>query len=58
MIGRGKIAHLFVSLHGDPTSNANRLIQTNVEQVAGLRPRGYPPLQVDFFDARSAKVWG
>lgn len=58
MIGRGKIAHLFVSLHGDPTSSANQRIRTHVEQVAGLRPRSYSPLQVDFFDARSAKVWG
>ena len=58
MIGRGKIAHLFVSLHGDSTSKDNRLIRTHVEQVARLRPRGYPELQVDFFDAQSAKVWG
>jgi hypothetical protein len=58
MIGRGKTAHLFVSLHGDPASKANMRIQTNVEQIAGLRPRGYSPLKVSFFDADSAKVWG
>ena len=58
MIGRGRIAHLFVSLHGDPTSKANQLVRASVEQIAGLRPRGYPPLQVDFFDAQSAKAWG
>ena len=58
MIGRGKIAHLFVSLHGDQNNKANRLIRAHVEEIAGLRPRGYPPLQVEFFDAQSAKVWG
>jgi hypothetical protein len=57
MIGRGKIVHLFVSLHGDPSSKGNMLIQTNVEKIAGLRPR-YSPLKVNFFDAASAKVWG
>ena len=58
MIGRGKVAHLFVSLHGDSSSKANKVIRGNVEKIAGLRPRGYPSLKVDFFDADSAKVWG
>ncbi len=58
MIGRGKIAHLFVSLHGDPSSKSNSAIRHNVEKIVGLRPRGYPSLKVDFFDADSAKVWG
>jgi hypothetical protein len=58
MIGRGKIVHLFVSLYGDPASEVNRLIESNVEQIVELRRRGYPPLKVNFFDAGSAKVWG
>src|ERR1035438_1458801 len=33
MIGRGKIAHMFVSLHGDPASKSNVLIQTRIEQI-------------------------
>lgn len=57
-IGSGKVAHLFVSLHGDPASKGNQTIQTNVETIAALRPRGLPRLKIDFFDAESAKVWG
>ena len=57
-IGREKITHLFVSLHGDPSSEVNMVIQHNVDQIARLRPRYIPPLKVDFFDAASAKVWG
>ena len=58
MIGRGKVSHLFISLHGDPPNKANKEIQKNVERIVRLRPRGYPPLKVDFFNAASAKVWG
>ena len=58
MIGHGKIAHLFVSLYGDPSSKANQTIRANVDHIVGLRPQGYPALKVDYFDAASAKVWG
>lgn len=58
MIGYGKIAHLFVSLFGDPSSKANQKIRANVDHIAELRPRAYPKLKVDYFDSASAKVWG
>jgi hypothetical protein len=58
MIGHGKIAHLFVSLYGDPSGAANHAIRNSVDKIAALRPEGYPTLKVDFFDAASAKVWG
>lgn len=58
MIGQGKIAHLFVSLYGDPSSKSNQTIRANVDQIAALRHRSFPPLNVDYFDAASAKVWG
>jgi hypothetical protein len=58
MIGYGKIAHLFVSLYGDTDSKANQSIRANVDKIAALRPKVYPTLKVDFFDAASAKVWG
>lgn len=57
-IGRGKIAHLFVSLYGDPSSKSNLMIRANVERIGALRPGAFPALSVDFFDAASAKVWG
>lgn len=58
MIGYGKIAHLFVSLYGDPNGAANNAIRNSVDKIAALRPKGHPTLKVDFFDAASAKVWG
>jgi hypothetical protein len=58
MIGQGKIAHLFVSLYGDPSSRDNRRIRANVDQIVGLRPKTFPTLSVDYFDAASANVWG
>lgn len=58
VIGYGKIKHLFVSLFGDPFSPENQNIRNNVEQIAALRPGGFPTLEVDYFDAESAKVWG
>lgn len=58
MIGTHKISHLFVSLFGDPSSKGNQTIQLNVEKIAALRPKSYAALNVDFFDAASAKVWG
>lgn len=57
-IGTGKIAHLFVSLYGDPDSKTNRAIRAGVDRIAALRPKAFPVLKVDFFDAASAKVWG
>ena len=57
-IGRGKIAHLFVSLYGDPSSKSNLMIRANVKRIAALRPRAFAALSVDFFDAASANVWG
>ena len=58
MIGYGKVTHLFVSLFGDPSSASNQIIRGNVDKIAALRPSAYPALHVDFFDAKSAKVWG
>lgn len=58
MIGYGKVTHLFVSPFGDPSSASNQIIRANVDKIAALRPRAYPALHVDFFDAQSAKVWG
>jgi hypothetical protein len=57
-IGRGKIAHLFVSLHGDPMSNGNVTIRSGVDRIVALRPTSLSALKVDYFDAASAKVWG
>lgn len=58
LIGKGKISHLFVGLHNDPSSKSNRAIIANVEQIAALRPREISALKISFFDSATAKVWG
>jgi len=55
-IERGKTSHLFVSLYGDPASNANRAVIRRMEQLAEGRPKK-KALAVAFFDAESARVW-
>jgi hypothetical protein len=58
LIGKGKISHVFISLHDDPTSKPNKAIRANVEQIAGLRTQRHLPLKIDYYDAATAKVWG
>jgi hypothetical protein len=55
-IENGKIGTVFVSIYGDPDSAANRAIRERAEALA--RPRDRYPLEVHFFDAASAAVWG
>lgn len=57
-IGRSKLAHLFISLYGDPDSPENRQTRKNAERIARLRSDQIAPLQLDFFDAASTRVWG
>ena len=55
-VGRGKCSKVYISLHGDPDSEANREIIQRAEVISGLRSPGYP-MTVNFFDASNANVW-
>lgn len=55
-IAIGRIKHLFVSLYGDLESEENRRIISRVLSLKGLRNRN--PLEVTFYNADSANVWG
>jgi hypothetical protein len=55
-IERGKVSHLFVSLHGDARSTGNQAIARRANAMAGRRP-GARPLSVAFYGAESAQVW-
>ncbi len=55
-IQKGKCAHLFVSVYGDPTSTTNREIMARASRMVTLRD-DRSPLNVQFFDAESAKIW-
>lgn len=55
-IPKGKVAHIFVSIYGDSESPTNKAIIAAVERMK--RKRAYGELQVTYYDAQSAKVWG
>lgn len=56
-IARGKIPQIYVGLYGDPESFGNRQIQIAATLLAHSRD-DRDPLDVAFFDAASAQVWG
>lgn len=56
-IEKGKIRTLFVSLYGDQASDVNRAIIARAQRFAVARNERYP-LDVHFFSAESAAVWG
>jgi hypothetical protein len=56
-IEKGKIHALYVSLHGDPESNSNRAIVSRAQRIAATRHERNP-IDVVFFSAESAAVWG
>lgn len=59
-IGRGKAPLLLVSMHGEPDNEANKQIAEHANWLMGYRAEvnGRYPLQVEFYDAASAHVWG
>lgn len=56
-IARGKIGQIYVGLYGDPESLANKQIRSAATALAHLRDDKLQ-LEVAFFDAASAQVWG
>lgn len=56
-IARGKVEDIYVSVHGDIDSASNQQLVTNAEALMSRRTRGVP-LNVVFYDAASANVWG
>ncbi len=56
-IGKGSISNLFVSIYGDPGSDRNKKIIQKAKGLASLRDVRHP-LNVYFYDAQSAQVWG
>jgi len=54
-IPKGKVAHLFVSIYGDPNTPANKQIIASAERMK--RKRKSEDLNISYYDAQSAKVW-
>lgn len=57
LIERGKTKRLLVGLYGDPDSESNRAITTRSQRIVEKRS-ARNQIQLDFFDANSASVWG
>jgi hypothetical protein len=56
-IRRSKLTRLFVGIFGDPQLQANQQIVTRTIHLADGRSKTRP-LEVQFYDAQSAVVWG
>jgi hypothetical protein len=56
-IGRAKFPKLYVGIYGDPASPDNQRIIQRAEALAAMRHER-SPLEVVFYDAASANVWG
>ena len=56
-LGRGRFPRLYVGIYGDPDSVDNQRIIARARGLARLRGERYP-LEVTFYDAASANVWG
>ncbi len=60
LITKGRIRKMLVSIYGDPRSAENQAIRVNCEELVRLRAaaRKHQGLDVVYFDAQSAQVWG
>lgn len=56
-IGKGRLKKLYVGIYGDPLDVVNQTIMQRAQALAGLRHEKWP-LEVVFYDAASANVWG
>jgi len=57
-ISKGKVEKIYVGLYGDKDLPANRAIIATARSMQSMRPKKFNPLQVAFFNAESARVWG
>ncbi len=56
-LAKGRFKKMFVSLHGSPSTEANQEIISRAKNMAALRLAKWP-LEVAFYDAETAAVWG
>lgn len=56
-LARGKFKLLFISIYGDPNNSSNQEIIAKAERLKDERLDSYP-LEIHYFDAESANVWG
>lgn len=56
-IGRGKFKKLYVGIYGDPLETWNEEIIARAQWLSNLRHEKWP-LEIEFYQAESAQVWG
>ncbi len=56
-IARGKVEDIYVSVHGDIASPGKQQLLENAKALMRRRTQG-APLNIIFYDASSADVWG
>ncbi|HVL09377.1 MAG TPA: DUF4917 family protein [Burkholderiaceae bacterium] len=56
-IGRGRCRKLYVGIYGDPLAEPNQAIMRRAGALSTMRSERWP-LDVDFYDAESAGIWG
>ena len=56
-LGTGRFKKLYVSLFGPAEAPANAAIIAKANRIASLRAGRYP-MELSFYDATSAKIWG
>jgi hypothetical protein len=57
LIRKGKVSTLLVGVHGDAEKPRTKNLMRRASDMALARP-ARRPLQVEYFNAESAKVWG
>jgi len=56
-IEKRKIKHLYIGLYGEENSKSNKVIKARAQRIVNNRANS-KPIQVSFYDSKSAKVWG
>jgi hypothetical protein len=56
-IGRGRFRKLYVGIYGDPLHEDNKAIMMRAQALSDLRSARWP-LDIEFYNAASANVWG
>lgn len=59
-IGRGRAGKMLVSVYGDPNSDQNKAIEVSAHRLIQYRDavNSRYPLDIIFYNAESAKIWG
>ncbi len=58
LIEKGKLRQVFIGLHSAPTSPSSKRIISRAKAMSAARSSETRPLEIQFYDSKSVKVWG